>query len=236
MAARTAANPSRAPDATAFMILTTIDLLGTLAFALTGAFRAVKYELDWLGVAALACMTGIGGGMARDVLLGSTPPVALQQPVYLLVCLAGAALTIVAKRRIATLWNWVMIADALGLGFFAAIGAARAEAAGANPMVIVLLAGLTAVGGGVIRDVLVSEIPQVLKSDFYATADLIGGGVFWACGLGGLADTPRLLITTALVFGLRIFAMRRRLELPKIRRLPANPTRIANPSRESDPS
>jgi uncharacterized membrane protein YeiH len=214
------------------MLLTTIDLLGTLAFALTGAFRAVKYELDWLGVAVLACMTGIGGGLVRDVLLGSTPPVALQQPIYLVVCLAGAALTIVAKRRIATLWNWVMVADALGLGFFAAIGAARAESAGANPMVVVLLAGLTAVGGGVIRDVLVREIPQVLKSDFYATAALIGGGVFWACGLIGLSEMPRLLITTLVVFGLRLVAMRRRLELPKIRRLPTNPSRMANPSRD----
>ncbi|HNY31343.1 MAG TPA: trimeric intracellular cation channel family protein [Fibrobacteria bacterium] len=216
------------------MLILTIDLLGTLAFALTGAFRAVKHELDWLGVAVLACMTGIGGGLVRDVLLGSTPPVALRQPVYMAVCLAGAALTIVAKRRIATLWNWVMVADALGLGFFAAIGAARADAAGANPMVIVLLAGLTAVGGGVIRDLLVSEIPQVLKSDFYATAALIGGGVFWALGLCGLAHTPRLLLTTSLVFGLRLVAMQRRLELPKIRRLPDNPTRIANPSRKED--
>lgn len=214
------------------MLLTTIDLLGTLAFALTGAFRAIKHELDWLGVAVLACITGIGGGMVRDVLLGSTPPVALQQPMYLLVCLAGAAMTIVAKRRIATLWNWVMVADALGLGFFAAIGAARAEAAGANPLVIVLMAGVTAVGGGVLRDILVSEIPQVLKSDFYATAALIGGGAFWAFGLGGLAETPRLLITTALVFGLRLVAMRRRLELPKMRKLPTNPSRIANSGRK----
>ena len=217
------------------MLLTTIDILGTLAFALTGAFRAVKYELDWLGVAALACMTGIGGGIVRDVLLGCTPPMALQHPVYMLVCLAGAGLTIVAKRRIATLWNWVMVADALGLGFFAAIGAAKADAAGANPLVVVLLAGLTAVGGGVIRDVLVREIPQVLKSDFYATAALIGGGVYWASGMLAMAETPRLLVATALTFGLRLFAMKRKLELPKIRRLPTNPSKIANPAREDEP-
>ena len=135
---------------------------------------------------------------------------------------AGAVLTIVAKRHIATLWDRVMLADALGLGFFAAVGAARAEQAGANAMTIVLLAGLTAVGGGVIRDVLVSEIPQVLKSDFYATAALIGGLAFWLLSFTDWALTPRLLITTLLTFGLRLFAMRRRLELPKVRRLPSS--------------
>lgn len=204
-----------------------LDLLGTLAFAFTGAFRAVKHELDWLGVIVLATMTGVGGGMVRDLLLGATPPVALRQPMYIGICIVGAVLTIVAKRRIAPHWDWVMMADALGLGFFAAIGAAHAQQAGANAMTIVLLAGLTAVGGGVIRDVLVSEIPLVLKSDFYATAALIGGLAFWLLSFTELALTPRLLLTTALTFGLRLFAMRRGLELPKMRRLPASPSAIA---------
>jgi len=204
-----------------------LDLLGTLAFAFTGAFRAVKHELDWLGVVVLAAMTGVGGGMVRDLLLGATPPVALRQPMYLGVCLLGAVLTIVAKKHIAALWDWVMVADALGLGFFAAIGAAYATQAGCNPMTIVLLAGLTAVGGGVIRDVLVCEIPFVLKSDFYATAAFIGGAAFWLLSYSELAMTPRLLITTGLTFGLRLFAMRRRLQLPKVQRLPDSPSAIS---------
>jgi len=204
-----------------------LDLLGTLAFAFTGAFRAVKHELDWLGVIVLAAMTGVGGGMVRDLLLGATPPVALRQPMYLGVCLLGAVLTIVAKKHIAALWDWVMVADALGLGFFAAIGAAYAAQAGCNPMTIVLLAGLTAVGGGVIRDVLVCEIPFVLKSDFYATAAFIGGAAFWILSYSELALTPRLLITTGLTFGLRLYAMRRRLQLPKVQRLPDSPSSIA---------
>ena len=204
-----------------------LDLLGTLAFAFTGAFRAVKHELDWLGVVVLAAMTGVGGGMVRDLLLGATPPVALRQPMYLGVCLLGAVLTIVAKKHIAALWDWVMVADALGLGFFAAIGAAYATQAGCNPMTIVLLAGLTAVGGGVIRDVLVCEIPFVLKSDFYATAAFIGGAAFWLLSYSELALTPRLLITTGLTFGLRLFAMRRRLQLPKVQRLPDSPSALS---------
>ncbi len=204
-----------------------LDLLGTLAFAFTGAFRAVKHELDWLGVIVLATMTGVGGGLIRDLLLGETPPMALRQPMYIGICILGAVLTIVAKRRIAPHWDWVLMADALGLGFFAAIGAAHAAQAGAHPMTIVLLAGLTAVGGGVIRDVLVCEIPQVLRSDFYATAALLGGIAFWVLSFTALPLTPRLLLTTGLTFGLRLFAMRRGLELPKMRRLPASPSAIA---------
>ncbi len=204
-----------------------LDLLGTLAFAFTGAFRAVKHELDWLGVIVLATMTGVGGGILRDLLLGETPPLALRQPVYIAICILGAVLTIVAKRKIAPHWDWVLIADALGLGFFAAIGAARAAQAGANPMTIVLLAGLTAVGGGMVRDLLVCEIPLVLRSDFYATAALIGGVAFWLLSFTDLPQTPRLLLTTGLTFGLRLFAMRRGLELPKMRRLPDSPSAIA---------
>ena len=204
-----------------------LDLLGTLAFAFTGAFRAVKHELDWLGVIVLATMTGVGGGILRDLLLGETPPLALRQPMYIAICILGAVLTIVAKRKIAPHWDWVLIADALGLGFFAAIGAARAAQAGANPMTIVLLAGLTAVGGGMVRDLLVCEIPLVLRSDFYATAALIGGVAFWLLSFTDLPQTPRLLLTTGLTFGLRLFAMRRGLELPKMRRLPDSPSAIA---------
>lgn len=204
-----------------------LDLLGTLAFAFTGAFRAVKHELDWLGVIVLATMTGVGGGMVRDLVLGETPPVALRQPMYIGICIVGAVLTIVAKRKIAPHWDWVMMADALGLGFFAAIGAARAAQSGANPMTIVLLAGLTAVGGGVIRDVLVCEIPQVLKSDFYATAALIGGFAYWLLSFTALPQTSRLVLTTGLTFGLRLVAMRRGLQLPKMRRLPDSPSVIA---------
>ena len=172
-------------------------------------------------------MTGVGGGRVRDLLLGETPPIALRQPMYLGVSLLGAVLTIVAKKHIAPLWDWVLVTDALGLGFFAAIGAAHAQRAGCNPMTVVLLAGLTAVGGGVIRDVLVCEIPQVLKSDFYATAALIGGAAFWLLTFTELPQTPRLLLTTGLTFGLRLFAMRRGLQLPKMRPLPASPSTIA---------
>ena len=103
------------------MILNSLDLLGTLAFALSGAFRAVKHELDLLGLVVLATLTGVGGGLIRDVLLGSTPPVALKDETYLLVCILGAMLAILGKRRIAFHWDLVMTADAIGLGVLSLI-------------------------------------------------------------------------------------------------------------------
>lgn len=208
------------------MILSTLDILGTLAFAISGAFRAVKHELDLLGLMVLAIATGVGGGIVRDVLLGATPPTALKNESYLLVCIAGALLAILNKRRIASHWDLVMLADAIGLGLFAAIGAQKAEAMGAGPLTIILMAGVTATGGGVIRDLLVMEIPAVLKSDFYATAALLGGAVFFASGSLHWQLTTRLTVTVMVTSVLRIIAMNRGTELPRVKSLPESPSHL----------
>jgi len=208
------------------VILSTLDILGTLAFAISGAFRAVKHELDLLGLMVLAIATGVGGGIVRDVLLGATPPTALKNESYLLVCIAGALLAILNKRRIASHWDLVMLADAIGLGLFAAIGAQKAEAMGAGPLTIILMAGVTATGGGVIRDLLVMEIPAVLKSDFYATAALLGGAVFFASGSLHWQLTTRLTVTVMVTSVLRIIAMNRGTELPRVKSLPESPSHL----------
>lgn len=208
------------------MILTLLDLLGTLAFALSGAFRAVKHELDWLGLAILAIATGVGGGIVRDLLLGATPPSALRNETYLLICLAGGGLAVLGKNRIAQHWDLVMIADAAGLGVFAAIGAAKAETLHAGPLTVICMAAITATGGGVIRDLLVNEIPAILKSDFYATAALIGGAVFWLMGLFALPLPVRLTATIVTTTVLRLLAMRHKMQLPKVKSLPDSPSAL----------
>ena len=208
------------------MILSTLDILGTLAFAISGAFRAIKHELDLLGLMVLAIATGVGGGIVRDVLLGSTPPVALRKESYLLVCVAGALLAILNKRRLAYHWDLVMLADAIGLGLFAAIGAQKAEALGSGPLTIILMAGVTATGGGVIRDLLVMEIPAVLKSDFYTSAALLGGCIFWSSGYLHWQLESRLTLTVVTTSLLRIFAMKRGMHLPRIKSLPESPSHL----------
>jgi uncharacterized membrane protein YeiH len=206
------------------MILNILDLLGTLAFALSGAFRAIKHELDILGLLVLATATGVGGGILRDVLLGATPPSALREETYILICIAGAPLAVLGKRHIALHWDWVMIADAIGLGVFTAIGAAKAEALHAGPLTVVMMAALTATGGGVARDLLVMEVPAILKSDFYATAALLGGLLFLALGAAGVGLEAKLTLTLLATCSLRLTAMKTGLRLPTLKSLPASPS------------
>jgi uncharacterized membrane protein YeiH len=199
------------------MILLSLDLLGTFAFAITGAVKAANRDLDWFGAAALACATGVCGGVMRDALLGNTPPLALQKPVYVIVCIFAAFLVIVDQKKIISHWIFIRIADAIGLGAFTAIGAIHAEKANAGSVAIVGLAVLTAVGGGMLRDVLAGEIPQVLKSEIYATASLIGALFFWIFGLcTSEFDAVKITGTIIITIILRLYAMYAKLKLPKV--------------------
>ncbi len=181
-----------------------IDLLGTFAFAVTGASKAITHKLNVVGVTFLAIMTGIGGGITRDVLLGVTP-LALEKPQYIITCIVGAVSTLVFKAmRYKKYRLTIMVLDTLGLGFFTAVGAQKAYLADANCLTIVLMGTTTAVFGGIIRDVLANEVPSALKTGFYAGASIIGGFVYIALNSLILPHTPLLLITTAVVFVLHL--------------------------------
>lgn len=203
-----------------------LDILGTLAFALSGAFRAVKYELDLLGVMALAVATGVLGGIVRDVLLGAVPPVVLVDQTYILVCLLGALVTFFAAPKIARRWDYVMMADAVGLSVFTAIGAAKADAFSCAPLTVVIMAMITACGGGVIRDLLVNEIPAVLKRDFYAVAALCGGMCFVVLGWCHAGLDVRVWGTIGCTFVLRCCAMKFGMHLPRVKSLSASPSHL----------
>lgn len=207
-------------------MLYALDLFGTFVFALSGAFRAVKYELDLLGVLVLATATGVGGGVIRDLLLGHTPPFALKDEAYLLTCLAGGLVVFLASRHIASHWDCVMAADALGLAVFAAIGAAKGAIFGLGNIGIILMGTLTATGGGVIRDVLVAEIPAILRTDFYATAALLGSVCFLFARILGFSQGVQVSVCIAVTLILRLLAMRYQVSLPKVSRLPSSPSRL----------
>lgn len=203
-----------------------MDLLGTFVFALTGGFRAIKYEMDIVGVLALATIVGVGGGMTRDVILGNTPPYALRSAHYLIAtCSAGLCVFFFA-RRIAPSWRKILYADAVGLGLFTAIGAAKAYMAGLGPLGVTFIATITSVGGSLIRDMATGEIPLIFTREVYAGAAIAGGFVYWIVELyapGHPAFAAAFLTTTTL----RMISLRLNINLPKSRRLPTSPSHIA---------
>src|SRR3954449_2537947 len=155
-------------------LLVTFDLGGTFVFALSGATIAVKHRLDLFGVLVLSFAAGNSGGIARDVMMGAVPPAAMSDWRYVAVSILAGLLMFFWHRAISRLRSPVMVFDAAGLALFAVSGASKALAFHAGPVAAVLLGMLTAVGGGIVRDVLVREIPAVLQTELYAVAALLG--------------------------------------------------------------
>jgi len=199
-------------------ILLWLDLLGTAIFALTGAVKGVRCRLDLFGVAVLACCVGTGGSMIRDCIIGALPVAALQDERYLLICIAVGLLVFWSARYWMKYGGIIQIGDALGLGVFTAIVAAKGEAYGLNPVGVILCGVLTAIGGGVIRDVFSGEVPTVLKSDFYATASLVGAGLYWCLSRLQFPPFFAFLVVAAFVAALRCFAIHYHLQLPARRK------------------
>lgn len=204
-------------------ILFAFDLFGTFFFALSGGFRAVKYEMDLLGVIVLSIAVGVGGGIIRDTMLGIHPPAALSGNTYLIICALGGVAVFLFAPRIATRWEMVKLADAIGLGVFAAIGSYKAFDHGLGLTGMIMCGTISAVGGGVIRDVLVGEIPAIFSTGFYASTAIIGSAAFWALMKLACPIWPAFLIASILTIVLRLIAIRYDLHLPHVKRLPAAP-------------
>ncbi|QQQ18626.1 trimeric intracellular cation channel family protein [Brevundimonas vitis] len=191
-----------------------LDLCGTFAFALSGAMAGVRRRLDLFGVLVLSFAAATFGGIARDLLIGATPPAALQDWRYLAVSLTAGAIVFFWSSLIEKLRNPVRMLDAMGLALFAVAGTEKALAFGLSPAMAALLGMLTGIGGGVARDVLLAEIPAVLRSDLYAVAALLGAGIVAG---GSLLNLPVLVAALAgglACFSLRVAAIRRGWRLP----------------------
>lgn len=205
-----------------------LDLAGTAVFAVSGAAIGVKYRLDVFGVCVLAFVAGNAGGMLRDVMLGATPPAALSGWHHVAVSLLAALLTFVWHPSIERLRTPILLFDAAGLGLFAVSGTAKALAFGLDPLVAAILGMLTGIGGGMLRDMLVKEIPTVLRGELYAVAAFAGAAVVVAGDVLELPPTAPTMITGAvLCFGIRLVSIRRGWSLPTAggmeRELPKQP-------------
>lgn len=200
-------------DLSAFLV--GLDLLGTFVFGLSGGLLAVRRGLDLVGVLALATAAALAGGMLRDVLLGATPPAALAQGRYLLTAFAAGMTAFLAGPLIDRLGKPVLVLDALGLGLFAVTGCRKALEHGLDPIAALLLGVLTAVGGGALRDLLVAEVPRVLREEIYALAALLGAAVVAGADALALPLGPAALLGVLAAFTLRLLSVARGWSAPR---------------------
>ena len=174
--------------------LVTLDLVGIFVFAVTGALVAVRKNLDIFAALVLAGVTGLGGGFIRDVLIGATPPAALTDWRYLLVPVAAGLLTFAFHPAIGRLERLVTVFDAVGLALFCVTGALKAVEYGLGPVPAALMGMVTAIGGGMMRDVLAGHVPVVFEGNLYATPALSGAVV---AVLLDRTDLPVLVVAAA---------------------------------------
>ncbi|OOQ57958.1 trimeric intracellular cation channel family protein [Mucilaginibacter pedocola] len=192
-----------------------IEILGTIAFAISGAFSAMQKRLDLFGVLVIAFITAIGGGTLRDVLIGNTPVTWMRDVTTPSVILAATIITILFKRYVKNLKVTLFLFDALGLGLFTVIGIQKGLAAGLNQGVCIALGTITGCFGGVLRDILLNLKPVLFHKEIYATA-CIAGGICYIIGLSLLQQQYAETLSVIVICAVRILAVKYNWKLPVV--------------------
>lgn len=198
-------------------VINVLDLLGTFAFALSGALMAIKKDMDLFGIFVLALVTAIGGGTTRDILLGNTPVFFVNEPVYIYISVAASLSAFFFYNLFFRVTSVILMVDAVGLGTFVCIGVSKALEANISLAGAVLLGLITSVMGGIIRDLLSKEMPAVLTRDFYAITCILGGIVYVILYQLGISQNLIVLVTTALIISLRLLALKYKWNFIKVR-------------------
>ena len=195
-------------------IFYTLDLLGTLAFAISGALVAIAKRLDPFGVFIVAFTTAVGGGTLRDVLIGRTPVVWMTDLNYIYVIGLAVVLAIIFRKNWKKLSKSLFLFDTIGLGVFTIIGTKIGIIANLHPIICIALGTISASFGGVIRDILCNEIPVIFRKEIYATACIIGASAFILLSEIPLNKDLNSMITVGLVILIRLIAVKYKLSLP----------------------
>jgi uncharacterized membrane protein YeiH len=197
------------------MFLHILYLVAITAEAMTAALAAGRRSMDWVGVCLLGCVTALGGGSVRDLLLGRYPLVWVEHPSYLLVTAAAALATIAIARLMRRLRTLFFVLDAIGLVVFTVIGCNIALAQGLPVLVVIVAGMITGCVGGVLRDVLCNDVPLLFRRELYASVSIVTGGLYVA-GLGlGLPHDPVMLAAMAFGLAMRLLALRFDWHMPK---------------------
>lgn len=196
-------------------LLYLLDMIGTAAFAASGAWAGVRREMDLLGVLVLGMVTAIGGGTLRDILLGDTPPFCLKDETYIWVSLIFSLLVFLFPHGLERIKNPLLTLDAIGLGTFVVIGTGKALQFNLGPLGAIFMGLMTATAGGAIRDVLSNRVPLILQREVYASACLAGGGLMVLLSHTALPHSPVVMVSAATVIILRLLAITNNWSLPK---------------------
>ncbi len=195
-----------------------LDLFGTMAFAVTGAFKAIEHKADIVGIIILATITGVAGGTIRDVVLGRFPPNSIVDPAYIGITVATGIVIFFLYSHLKKHWNVFLKFDAIGLGAFTVIGATFAHTLFGLDFWVIISAGiLTAIGGGILRDVFVNQIPIVFVKELYASASFGGVLIFYFTLYFGLDLYLATIFGFTMTTGLRLVAMKYNWNLPKVK-------------------
>jgi uncharacterized membrane protein YeiH len=194
-----------------------IDIVGTFVFAISGALAASEKRFDIFGAGILALVTAVGGGSLRDMLIGSTPVGWMQDLNYLAVIVAAVLISYFFKPYILKLRRTMFLFDTIGIGLFTILGIQKTLSVGLSPVIAIMMGTVSAVFGGVLRDVLSNEVPLIFRGEIYATTCLAGGSLFVILQWIWPAPVINMLLGIALVITLRALAVRKHWTLPVIR-------------------
>ncbi|NJX16452.1 trimeric intracellular cation channel family protein [Tamlana crocina] len=196
----------------------TIDILGTIAFAISGVLVAFNKRMDLFGVLIIAFVTAVGGGTLRDVLIGETPVSWMRDMTYTYVILASAIFAIIFRSKINYLRTSLFLFDTIGIGLYTLVGIEKGLNAGLNPIICIALGTMTASFGGVTRDILCNEIPVIFRKEIYATACILGGVIYFVLREFPIKDDFVFVIAGLVVIITRLLAVKFKIALPNIYR------------------
>ncbi len=198
------------------MLYLTIDILGTVAFAISGVLVAMEKRLDLFGVLIIAFVTAIGGGTLRDLLIGNTPVGWMQDLTYVITIFISVVFAIIFVNKLKYLRKSLFLFDTIGIGLYTMVGVEKGLEAGLLPIICIFLGTMTACFGGVIRDILCNEIPVIFRKEIYATACILGGASYFLFIQFPVKDSYAYIAAILVVIVLRLIAVRFDVRLPNI--------------------
>ena len=200
------------------MFYFTIDILGTIAFAISGVLVAMDKKLDLFGVFIIAFVTAVGGGTLRDLLIGSTPVAWMQDATYVFVILGTVVFAILFRNKLKYFKKSLFLFDTIGIGLYTMVGIEKGLSVGLLPIMCIALGTMTASFGGVIRDILCNEIPVIFRREIYATACILGGISYFLLRKLPIENTYAYVGAIIVVIGIRLLAVIFKIALPSIYR------------------